>query len=76
MSPIVVVAAVNTFTPLFGISLCLSNTIGTAVGTTWNWTWNALAITPKAEWWVPSSRPVFPAARRFRTSQWTTDRWL
>ncbi len=49
VSPIIVVATVNTLTPLFGISPYISNTIGIAAGVTWNWTWNTLVIWPRAK---------------------------
>ena len=48
-SPIIVVVIVNTFTPLFGVSLYLSNTIGIAAGFTWNWIWNNLVIWPQRQ---------------------------
>ena len=39
-SPLVAVATVNVLTPVFGISPYIANTIGIALGTSWNWAWN------------------------------------
>ena len=48
-SPIIIVATVNTLTPVFGISPYISNTIGILAGVTWNWTMNTLVIWPRQQ---------------------------
>lgn len=47
VSPLIVVATVNTLTPVFGISPYISNTIGVLLGVSWNWTINSLLIWPR-----------------------------
>ena len=39
-SPVIAVATINVLTPVFGISPYIANTIGVALGASWNWVWN------------------------------------
>lgn len=74
VSPIIVVTTVNAFAPLFGNSSCLSNTIGIAAGQRGTGHGTPWSSGLRRNGWAPSRLLVFPADRRFRTSQWTTDR--
>jgi putative flippase GtrA len=46
-SPLIAVATINTLTPAFGISPYIANTIGIALGSTWNWIWDTRVIWPR-----------------------------
>src|SRR3990172_5247034 len=46
-SPLIAVTTVNVLTPVFDMSPYIANTIGIALGTTWNWVWNTLVIWPR-----------------------------
>jgi len=39
-SPLISVATINVLTPSFGIHYFISNSIGIALGMSWNWIWN------------------------------------
>jgi len=39
-SPLIVLATVNTLTPIFGVSPYIANTIGVGLGALWNWVWD------------------------------------
>ena len=39
-SPLIVFATLNTLPPVFGVSPYIANTIGIAVGASWNWIWD------------------------------------
>lgn len=43
-SPVISVATINILTPNFGIHYLISNSIGIALGMSWNWLWNAQFI--------------------------------
>jgi len=43
-SPIISVTTVNVLTPNFGVNAYIANTIGVALGMTWNWMWNTRLI--------------------------------
>ncbi len=51
-SPIISVTTVNILTPNFGINAYIANSIGVALGMTWNWMWNTRVI------WRKSQEPV------------------
>jgi putative flippase GtrA len=62
VSPLIVVATVNTLTPIFGISPYISNTIGVLLGVSWNWTINSLLIWPhlRGHEQAPGTGPAQP----------------
>ena len=39
-SPLIVFATLNTLPPVFGVSPYIANTIGVALGASWNWIWD------------------------------------
>ena len=43
-SPVISLAAVNLLTPVLGISYLVSNSIGIAIGLTWNWVWSSRVV--------------------------------
>lgn len=43
-SPVISVTTINILTPTFGIHYFISNSIGIALGMSWNWLWNAQFI--------------------------------
>jgi dolichol-phosphate mannosyltransferase len=51
-SPIISVTTVNVLTPNFGINAYIANSIGVALGMTWNWMWNTRLI------WRKGKEPV------------------
>ena len=48
-SPIISVTTVNILTPNFGISAYIANSIGVALGMSWNWLWNTRLIWRKGK---------------------------
>jgi len=48
-SPIISVTTVNILTPNFGINAYIANSIGVALGMTWNWVWNTRLIWRKGK---------------------------
>jgi len=48
-SPIISVTTVNVLTPNFGINAYIANSIGIALGMTWNWIWNTQLIWRKGK---------------------------
>ena len=51
-SPIISVTTVNVLTPHYGINAYIANSIGVALGMTWNWVWNTQLI------WRKGKEPV------------------
>ena len=51
-SPFISVTTVNVLTPNFGINAYIANSIGVALGMTWNWMWNTRLI------WRKGKEPV------------------
>jgi len=43
-SPVISLAAVNLLTPVLGISYLVSNSIGIAIGLSWNWVWSSRVV--------------------------------
>jgi putative flippase GtrA len=43
-SPIISVTTVNVLTPNFGVNAYIANSIGVALGMSWNWMWNTRVI--------------------------------
>lgn len=48
-SPIISVTTVNVLTPNFGVNAYIANSIGIALGMTWNWMWNTRLIWRKGK---------------------------
>jgi len=48
-SPIISVTTVNVLTPNFGINAYIANSIGIALGMSWNWMWNTRVIWRKGK---------------------------
>jgi len=46
-SPLITFVAVNTMTPLLGVSPYIANTVGIGLGAIWNWVWNNYVIWPR-----------------------------
>jgi len=51
-SPVISLACVNILTPAFGIDYLISNSIGVALGMTWNWIWSSKVV------WRDNGTPV------------------
>ncbi len=51
-SPIISVTTVNVLTPRFGVNVYAANSIGIALGMTWNWVWNTQLI------WRKGGEPI------------------
>jgi len=51
-SPLISVATINVLTPNFGIHYFISNSIGIALGMSWNWLWNTRLV------WRSRDQPV------------------
>ena len=51
-SPVISVATINVLTPNFGIHYFISNSIGIALGMSWNWLWNTRLV------WRSRDQPV------------------